>query len=155
MAISKLNPLADIYCMCKFNEPIDSDYAKIDFAQIYACRKNIWIGRHDNSTQRRRGHRSTIVTSQCQLKKRPCLAAMAKWRSVMSLNKLLLLVRQFENDFHLWRSHSWKSLPIRLTGDRMVIYSNAYLFLHLNSIPIVIVLVSITIWIGNAYAVVT
>ena len=40
-------------------------------------------------------------------------------------NDFLSRVRRFDNDFHEWRSHEWKSLPNRLTSDK-----NCYLLRH-------------------------
>ena len=38
-------------------------------------------------------------------------------------NDFLSRVRRFGNDFHEWRSHEWKSLPIRITSDKKIRYS--------------------------------
>ena len=49
-------------------------------------------------------------------------------------NVFLSRVRRFGNDFHEWRSHSWKFLPNRLTSDKISLSTVTnvlfYYFLH-------------------------
>ena len=48
-------------------------------------------------------------------------------------NDFLSRVRRFDNDFHEWRSHEWKSLPNRLTRDKkIVIHGNECIILFLT-----------------------
>ena len=47
----------------------------------------------------------------------------------MQLHTMILIylvsrVRRFDNDFHGWRSHVWKSLLNRFTSDKNVIHGN-------------------------------
>ena len=48
-------------------------------------------------------------------------------------NYFLSRVRRFGNDFHEWRSHEWKSLPNRLTIDKISLFTVTnvlFYFLH-------------------------
>ena len=48
-------------------------------------------------------------------------------------NDFLSRVRRFDNDFHEWLSHEWKSLPNRLTGDKKSLFTVTnvlFYFLH-------------------------
>ena len=48
-------------------------------------------------------------------------------------NEFLSRVRRFGNDFHEWRSQEWKSLPNRLTSDKIiVIHGNECIILFLT-----------------------
>ena len=50
-------------------------------------------------------------------------------------NDFLSRVRRFDNDFHEWRSHEWKSLPNRLTSDKkssFTVTNVLFYFLHAN-----------------------
>ena len=92
---------------------------KIVFAPICTCKNNQWIWRLNASTSPSRDVTDgTVATSQRQVRK--------KWA----------LVTRFDNDFHGWLRHPWKSFPNRIIRDknrysRQPVHNYVYLSLYI------------------------
>ena len=71
-----------------------------------------------------------MIYQDFQIVKDPMVSREIKNNAWVTVNNdFLSRVRRFDNDFHEWRSHEWKSLPNRLTSDKKIVIHRIFYFI--------------------------